>query len=165
VPAWPRSGRAEQEAARVLFVDVYPKLAGWAAAVTGRQAAGHDVASEAFTRLLRRWTSVSNPEAYLWMTATNLVRDHWRDEKRDRALQTRLELVEPSSTPGPDASLTDLVARLPARLRLTVTLFYFADLPVRDIAAVMQRPEGSVKRWLSEARVLLAAQLEERHVP
>ena len=66
------------EAARVLWNQHYGPLAGWCAALVGDRDAAHDIASEAFTRLLSRWLTVHDPKGYLYVTATNLVRDRWR---------------------------------------------------------------------------------------
>jgi GTP-binding protein Era len=46
-------------------------------------------------------------------SASNLVRDRWRREQRDRKLQARLEESTPVSTPACDPWLRDLVERLP----------------------------------------------------
>jgi RNA polymerase sigma-70 factor (ECF subfamily) len=141
---------------------VYPHLARWAASATGSLTAGQDIAAEAFARLWARWSKVANPEAWLWMVATNLVKDRWRKQQRERVLESTLVLID-NGTPPPDTGLLDLVTRLPARLRLAVTLHYFADMPVSKVATTMGRPEGSVKRWLAEARAQLAIELEDQH--
>ncbi len=60
---------------------------------------------------------------------------------------------------GPDRAVADAVGRLPARLRVVVLLYYYADLPLRDVAAAVRRPEGTVKWMLAEARELLAQTL------
>jgi len=54
----------------------------------------------------------------------------------------------------------DLVERLPAKLRPAVLLHYFADLPIDEVAHVLHRPTGTVKRHLHEARQLLLDALE-----
>ena len=51
------------------------------------------------------------------------------------------------------------VMGIPEKLRDVVLLHYFADLPVAQVAAAVGRPEGTVKRQLSEARALLAVAL------
>ena len=58
---------------------------------------------------------------------------------------------------GPSVRL--LVQSLPERLRQPVLLYYFADLPVREVAALLGRHEGTVKADLHAARELLRAEL------
>jgi RNA polymerase sigma-70 factor (ECF subfamily) len=53
------------------------------------------------------------------------------------------------------------VGRLPDRLRDVVLLHYYADLPVGEVATAVRRPPGTVKRQLSEARAVLAQDLED----
>ena len=154
------SSLTRDEAARALWNLHYAPLAGWCAALVGDRDAAHDIASEAFTRLLSRWLTVHDPKGYLYVTATNLVRDRWRREQRDRRLQERLEQTAQTTTPATDPWLRDLVERLPDRMRAPVLLYYYADLSVGEIARALHRPEGSIKRLLHDARKSLHAMLE-----
>lgn len=148
------------EAARVLWNLHYAPLAGWCAALVGDRDAAHDIASEAFTRLLSRWLTVHDPKGYLYVTATNLVRDRWRREQRDRKLYQRLEQTTPTSTPAADPWLRDLVERLPDRMRMPVLLHYYADMSIAEVAGALHRPEGTIKRILFDARARLHGMLE-----
>lgn len=155
------AARAREDAARTLWNEHYAPLAGWCAALVGDRDAAHDIASEAFTRLLSRWLTVRDPKGYLYVTATNLVRDRWRREQRDRRLRARLQELAPVATPATDPWLRDLVERLPDRLRTPVLLHYYADLSVAAVAAALHKPEGTIKRMLYDARVRLAGWLED----
>jgi RNA polymerase sigma-70 factor (ECF subfamily) len=53
------------------------------------------------------------------------------------------------------------VSSLPARQAMAVNLFYYADLPIREIAAAMGCAEGTVKSTLSAARAALRKILVE----
>jgi RNA polymerase sigma-70 factor (ECF subfamily) len=160
VPGAATAALTRDDAARILFDLHYAPLAGWCAVLVGDRDAAHDIASEAFTRLLSRWISVQDPKGYLYVTATNLVRDRWRREQRDRKLCERLEQTAPTSTPAPDPWLRDLVERLPDRMRVPVLLHYYADMSIAEVAGAMRRPEGTVKRLLFDARSRLAGMLE-----
>jgi len=148
------------EAARVLWNLHYAPLAGWCAALVGDRDAAHDIASEAFARLLSRWVTVHDPKGYLYVTATNLVRDRWRREQRDRKLCERLTHTTQTTTPATEPWLRDLVERLPDRMRAPVLLFYYADMSVAEVSAALHRPEGTVKRILSDARSQLHTMLD-----
>jgi RNA polymerase sigma-70 factor (ECF subfamily) len=151
---------ARDEAARALWIEHYAPLAGWCASLVGDRDAAHDIASEAFTRLLSKWITVHDPKGYLYVTASNLVRDRWRREQRDRKLQARLEETTPVSTPACDPWLRDLVERLPERLRKPVLLYTYADMSVAEVAAALHKPEGTIKRMLYDARAHLHGSLE-----
>ncbi len=64
----------DREAAEDLFNACYPRLAGWVRRLVDDDDTAHEIASEAFTRLLARWSGLDNPQSYLYMIATNLVR-------------------------------------------------------------------------------------------
>jgi RNA polymerase sigma-70 factor, ECF subfamily len=153
-----RSGR--DEAARVLWDLHYAPLAGWAASLVGNRDTAHDIASEAFTRMMSRWGRVKDPKGFLYVTATNLARDVWRREQRDRRLNARLQMVMPATAAASDGSLRDLVDKLDERMRTPVLLYYYADLPIAEVARALNKPEGTIKRTLSDARRVLQAWLE-----
>lgn len=140
----------------------YAGLAGWVAAMTGDPDLGREIAAESFTRLLGRWRRVDDPRGFLYVVATNLVRDHWRREGRRVRATTRLRMERRQDVvPARDNAVRDLVDRLPERYREIVLLHYYADLTVADCARAVGRPEGTVKRELAEARAVLHRSLEE----
>jgi RNA polymerase sigma-70 factor (ECF subfamily) len=137
----------------------YSPLVGWCTALTGDRESAQDIAAEAFTRLLSKWHGVRDPRGYLYVTAHNLVRDRWRSQERERHLRFYLECSNTEAEADP--WLRDLAAQLPARMRQPVLLHYFADMPVAQVAAALNRPEGTIKRTLFEARRQLRSWLEQ----
>jgi RNA polymerase sigma-70 factor (ECF subfamily) len=97
------------------------------------------------------------------LVATNLVRRQWRSESKKRSApenlgpdeRTRLELRDQI------LELRDLVDRLPARLRTPTLLHYYADFSTAEVARLLRRPPGTIRRRLGEARRLLGAALKE----
>ena len=158
-----RSALAEQ-----LFTANYPKLAGWVRRLVDDEETAHEIASEAFVRLLSKWTSpdkLDNPQSYLFMIATNLVRDHWRKTERERRAMRNVTAgsdPEPSTNPAQDVDVRELIERLPAKLRDPFLLHYYAGFGVKEIAALVKRPEGTVKADLYHARAKLKEALAER---
>ncbi len=57
--------------------------------------------------------------------------------------------------------LHEALRSLPIDLHTAVELYYFEDMGIKDIAVVLEAPEGTVKRWLWRARALLAERLPE----
>jgi RNA polymerase sigma-70 factor (ECF subfamily) len=158
-----RGALAEQ-----LFAASYPKLAGWVRRLVDDDETAHEIASEAFVRLLSKWTSpdkLDNPQSYLFMIATNLVRDHWRKAERERRAMRNVTAgtdPEPSADPAQDVDVRELIAALPARLRDPFLLHYYAGFGIREIAALLKRPEGTIKADLYHARARLKEALAER---
>ncbi len=122
-----------------------------------------DVAQEAFARAYRRFSDLRDREAFrAW-----LVRMTWRlaiDFKRSQRRRTSREdsaaRLAPNATRGePDVVERDRSARLwkaidelPERLRLVVVLSAIEGHSVRDVAALLEAPEGTIKSRLFEAR-------------
>ncbi len=152
----PRQAMAEQ-----LFTANYPKLAGWVRRLVDDDETAHEIASEAFVRLLSKWTSpgkLENPQSYLYMIATNLVRDHWRKTERERRAMRNVTAGaehEPYSDPAQEVDVRELIQALPARLRDPFLLHYYAGFGVREIAVLLKRPDGTIKADLFHARARL----------
>ena len=120
-----------------------------------------DLVQETFLRLLQqRSFSPDRPfKPWLYTVASNLARDHRRAEAR-RRLSTSVDDLRsiPDQRPGPDqhaetaAELSRIIAalaRLPERYRLALTLRYFDDMAVSEIADVLRIPLGTVKSRLT----------------
>src|SRR5271165_7438287 len=159
---------ARRALAEQLFAANYPKLAGWVRRLVDDDDTAHEIASEAFVRLLSKWTSpakLDNPQSYLYMIATNLVRDHWRKLERERRAMRTVTAnteAEPFSDPAQDVDVRELLQRLPARLRDPFLLHYYAGFGIKEIAALLKRPEGTIKADLYHARAKLKEALAER---
>jgi RNA polymerase sigma-70 factor (ECF subfamily) len=87
---------------------------------------------------------------------------------RETTLDDAGTLVAPTSSPDVDARanavrLERLLGRLSPPQRAAVTLFYYEDRSVEEVAGVLAMPENTVKTHLSRARAALRqAWLEEQ---
>ncbi|MEU5339621.1 MULTISPECIES: RNA polymerase sigma factor [unclassified Streptomyces] len=153
--------RSRETAASELFAALYPRLAGWCRRLVDDDETAHEIASEAFTRLWARWTKVAEPRGFLYVTAANLVRDHWRKLERERRAVRRVSdevAVRPQNEQA-DPSVRLLVQALPERLRVPILLHYYADMPIREVSVLTGRKEGTIKSDLHAAREMLRAHL------
>jgi RNA polymerase sigma-70 factor (ECF subfamily) len=114
-----------------------------------------DITQEAFTRLYARWGQPRDPLSYTYRIAHNLAIDHVR-RRMDEPVADR-----GASSDSDRYGLLDAVQRLPVAPREATLLHYYADLPIEQVAKVLRRPVGTVKRHLHEARKLLALALKE----
>ena len=156
---------SDRLAAEELFHACYPRLAGWIRRLVDDDDTAHEIASEAFTRLLARWSSLDNPQSYLYMIATNLIRDHWRKTERERrAIRsvTAATAFDEVAYPVQDVDVRNLIASLPPRLRDPFLLHYYGGFGIREVAALLRRPEGTIKADLFAARARLKTALGER---
>ena len=156
----------DADAVEELFKGVYPKLAGWVRRLVDDDDTAHEIASEAFVRLLSRWTRVDSPQSYLYMIATNLIRDHWRKAERERrairSVTAGAALQEVAAYPVQDVDVRNLIASLPPRLRDPFLLHYYGGFGIREVATLLRRPEGTIKADLFAARARLKTALGRR---
>lgn len=148
----------DETMAAAFFNAHYPRLAGWCSRLVDDPDTAHEIAAEAFTRLWSRWSRVDDHRGFLYVTATNLVRDHWRRTRRERrGMRQLVALAHPDDgrVRDGDLDLRALVQALPDRLRAPVLLHYYAGFPVRDVAYLLDRKEGTVKSDLHDARAHL----------
>lgn len=135
-------------------------LGGYAYQLVGDPELAADVVQEAYTRLLTRWVRIRTPRAYVFHVVTNLARDAWSERQRRDALVKGIVDARPAFVVAPrDVCVWDAIERLPRRYREVVLLYYYADLPLPEVAAAVRRPAGTVKRLLSESRDVLAKTL------
>jgi RNA polymerase sigma-70 factor (ECF subfamily) len=155
---------SDQQAVEEFFNACYPRLAGWVRRLVDDDDLAHEIASEAFTRLLARWSGLDNPQSYVYMIATNLVRDHWRKSGRERSairVMTAAGGPELGYQPVQDVDVRALIEALPDRLRSAFLLHYYAGFGVKEVAAMLGRPEGTIKADLFHARARLKAAVGE----
>jgi RNA polymerase sigma-70 factor (ECF subfamily) len=162
----PTSARtAAEQALAELYHTSFRRLVTQMYAFTTDLTEAQDVVQEAFARALARpqgLSDVDTPEAWLRTVALNVVRRRWRRRqildtilRRDRPVQ---QLV--ANAPGPErADLRDALATLPRPYREAIVLHYLADLPVDEVAQLLDVPVGTIKSRLSRGRAALAARL------
>ena len=152
------------------FREHFPRLVALGESMTGDSGLAHEFAQEAFVRLHDRWDTVSTyerPGSWLRRVMSNLLIDHHRSRTAERRaverLASRAPRHEDSNRIEPD-EWSELVAVLPARQRLIVTLFYGCDQSVAEIADALSVSENTVRSSLSKARNRLRAETEQHHV-
>jgi RNA polymerase sigma factor (sigma-70 family) len=155
-----------EKSVRAIYDAQFGRLAGWTTKLVGDPDLAHDFATEAFVKLLRNWSTVREPRAWLYVTVANLVRDHWRKRGREATAYERHQAGAPEHADlatgdlATTLSVREAVLALPDRLRMPVLLHYFADLSVAQVANHLGKSEGTIKRDLYDARARLTARLE-----
>ena len=144
------------------YAACFGDVAAFCTGLVRRPDVAADLAQEAFTRVYLRWWLVQEPRPYVFRVAGNLARRHLREAARE--VSAGLEHAPETAAAAGHPEVLDAVNRLPHRVRTVVLLHYYVDLPVDEVAAILGRPPGSVKRQLHEARALLGAALAVRDV-
>lgn len=108
-----------------------------------------DSVAEAFAQLIRRGESVRDAQAWTWRTAFVLARGALKG--RSQAPLT-LQRDDAHTDRYGDPDLLAALARLPAGQRAALVLFYYADLPVSEIASRLGSSSLVVRANLSRGR-------------
>jgi RNA polymerase sigma-70 factor, ECF subfamily len=139
---------------------------------------GEDMAQEAFSRLFahrKDYQPSARFSTYLWRVAMNLCYDELRRVKRRPEMPLEISVVDGDETFSvldghatgdlqPDAALQrheqaemvrQALQRLPEHYRSVLILRHYENLKFREIADVLDVPEGTVKSRMAEGLDLL----------
>jgi RNA polymerase sigma-70 factor (ECF subfamily) len=108
-----------------------------------------DAVAEAYAQLLRRGAGVRDPAAWVWRVAFQISRGALKVRPLDDAVAPP---VVDHADVHTDHDLLAAVRRLPDGQRAAVILFYYADLPIREIADRLGTNSLAVRANLSRGR-------------
>ena len=135
-----------------------------------------DAVQETFLKLYRNsgWRDAENERAFLARVAWRVAVDRRRSAVSAAAPSESYPLEEaPSLQPGPEQTLLDtdqhalvhsLIDALPKELRVPLVLGAFEELNSREIAAILNTPEGTVRTRQQRARQILRQKLETLNI-
>lgn len=125
--------------------------------MSGSHDVSEDVVQSVFTSAHDRWDQIENPLPYLRRAVVNRIKDGQR--RRLRVLARSVERPPVALPPEVDETWAQ-IARLPWVQRAVIVLHYYEDLPLIDVAAVLDRPAATVRsdhrRALDKLRKALA---------
>ncbi len=129
--------------------------------VLGDIGLAQDAAQEAWVRYLRyaRGEPPQLSRPLLVTVALNAARDLERRRRRRREELHSDMIAYSAAQDAQDQDLIDAVQRLPAPEREAVIMHYALDMPVAEVAAVLQKRSGAVKSLLHRARAHLRSML------
>ncbi|WCN36815.1 sigma-70 family RNA polymerase sigma factor [Aneurinibacillus uraniidurans] len=117
-----------------------------------------DAAQEAVMKAYASIRSVREPKFFkTWLIriVMNECQRIIRQKKRVIPMEEIIEQQACSTFEG-DMALQDAVQALEDDLRIVIMLYYFEDLSVKEMARLLEIPEGTVKSRLTRARTKLA---------
>lgn len=128
---------------------------------TGDVTRAEDCVQEAFVRAWRKWDHLEQADPIGWVTtvAWRLAIREWRRTTRAAPTWVGSEPRTVEHPPEEVIALHQVLNALPTGQRDVLVLHYLEDLPVRDVAALLGMPEGTVKSHLSRGRDALRGSL------
>ena len=156
------------EAIAALFHEHARSLVRLARLFADDRNAAEDLVQEAFLRLRRSFQRIESPDrtaAYLRSIVLNLARDHNRRglmslRHRMPEEETRLSAEDRIVMREDQQQVIDALQALPRRQRDCVTLKYYLDLSIPDIAMTLGISVNSVKTHLQRGMAGLETRLE-----
>jgi RNA polymerase sigma factor (sigma-70 family) len=131
------------------------RLVGALYLYVGDRHLAEELAQETLVRAVQHWEDVAradSPSAWAHRVAFNLAKSQFRRRFAHRRARSRMGVI---ARPEPDLAsamaVRAAVAELPEPQRRALVLRYFADLPLREVAAVMNCPENTVKSHVRRA--------------
>ena len=128
-------------------------------AATGNREVADDAVAEAFTLALEAFPSIREPVRWLWRVAFRLA---WRDIRR-RGLEAGSMIEDTYEDRHADPGLIRALHRVSPNQRTALVLHYYADLPVKEVAAAMDTTAAVVRVHLLRGRRRLKSLLEGDH--
>ena len=148
------------------------RLFRYAMKIVGDRETAKDITQEVLIKFCSSADNIrdhSKVEAYLYRATCNRAFNHVRDRnRRDSGSRRYAEEFDTPTPTQPDADLerqqtTDMlresIATLSARQRQTVTLRFWGEKTIAEIASVMSVSEGSVKVYLTRGLQKLKSRL------
>ncbi|MFF5296765.1 SigE family RNA polymerase sigma factor [Paractinoplanes globisporus] len=143
-------------------------LRGLAYLTCGDWQVAEDAVLGALAKLYGRWHRVDNPDAWartaVVRAAIDETRRPWWRREQSHSHAAMPDRVAPDETRGVDERLRLRAAlgRLPVKQRAVVVLRFLEGFDVRQTAAALSLPEGTVKGYTSRGLDALRLILDER---
>ena len=112
-----------------------------------------DIVQAVYLRLMTRQPRFKSPEherAWLIRTAINLCLDYHKSASRRTSVPLNDDIA--AAQPTENAEVLEAVWHLPERDRYIVYLYYYEELPVKEIASLLDEQTGTITSRLSRAR-------------
>lgn len=143
-----------------LYDRALPQVYGYLLSRCGRPAVAEDLTAETFLAAVDAVRRVEGPAPSIsWVigVARHKLVDHWRRQARD---DRRMRAMVDETSPWPDpwdltldvARARQTLDRLGPHHRAALTLRYLDDLPVADVAALLERTVHATEALLVRAR-------------
>lgn len=157
-----RAQSGDREAFEALLHDVTPALLRYVTRVAGDAAMAEDVVQETLITIVRKIAWLSDPSLFRPWAYRIASREAFHALKKQRVFVDAFEDVAFEEAPADPWQRERLLASLetlsPAS-RAVITLHYFEEMPLAEVAAVLDLRPGTVKSRLAYG----LAQLRKEH--
>lgn len=181
---WIAHAGTDSEAFGKLYDAYYPKIYGYCYRITGDYTLAADITAETFLKAFQhigafRWRGISI-SSWFFRIATNELNQYFRKRSYSPELLTDLSAGDQAAWANRHAlshenndiitqidkyqefqHIRNLLLTLPQKYREPITLRFFEELSIREVAAILDKKEGTVKSLLSRGLDKLKKMLED----
>jgi RNA polymerase sigma-70 factor (ECF subfamily) len=160
-----RAQSHDQDALAEIHDRYYDRIYRYLSFRVGDPETAEDLTSDVFIRFLTAIRERSRPpnslRGWLYGTASNVLKEHYRAQKRQAAEELPETLA--GTEPGPERwlesrqqrmRLQSAISTLTDDQQTVLALRFGYDMPIRDVAETVNKSEGSVK--MLQARAIMA---------
>ncbi len=167
--AW-RGG--DRRSGALLFERYYNSIARFFANKASRDA--DDLIQRTFLRCVEKTADIRKPSSfrfYLFGIARNVLLEYYKEKSRrhrrvdDDFMITAIEDLGPTpsqviANAREERLILRALRKIPLELQLILELYYWEELRARDLADVLEVPEGTVRTRIRRAKQLLEREIE-----
>lgn len=153
-----------RKAFECLIEAFHPQLVSFAYNISGNHALAADAVQDVWIKMSKKLAQLEDPRAFKSWIFRAL---RWRVLDLVKARHYQLQTIDDTehSTELDESAierrqLKGLIDNLPDNQRTVIYLFYLAELPLNEIALILEIPLGTVKSRLNKARINLQQQLQ-----
>ena len=160
-----RAQSGDRDAFDALLREIAPLLLRYATRVTGDVALAEDAVQETLIAIVRKIAWLNDPSLFRAWAYRIASREAFRLLRKNRRFVDPIEemqFTEEQADPWQRERLLSSLERLSPASRAVVTLHYLEEMPLTDVAAILEIPVGTVKSRLSYGLVQLR---KENHPP
>jgi RNA polymerase sigma-70 factor (ECF subfamily) len=156
-----RAQSGDREAFDALLGEIGPALLRYATRVTGDVALAEDVVQDALVLIVRKIRWLTDPSLFRPWAYRIASREAFRALKKRRFVEPVGEVAfeEPPSDPWQRERLLASLDKLSPASRAVISLHYLEEMPLSEVAAVLDLSIGTVKSRLAYGLVQLRKEL------
>lgn len=129
---------------------------------TGNTHDAEDIMQEVFLRFVKyspKFESAEHEKAWFIRTTINRTNSFFTSAWKRNTVELSGEIATYDQIP--DDKIIDAVMSLPKDISTVVHLYYYEDMPIKDIAKVTNKSESAIKSLLFRGRKILKLSLED----
>lgn len=133
-----------------------------------------DIYQDVFLRLIRSEQRIEPPEhlkSWLFRTTINCCKDVWKSnwfrmitfsgvsEDKGEDILDSIPSTESTQNDQDQGFITECVCHLPEKYRTVIHLYYYEEYSIREMAALLGKPENTISSQLARGREMLRKQI------